>query len=65
MENAKKVYIENCTIFGKVLCTHCGSDGGLAYIQMSTRDMKDQWETVLCKACIKEIPSYHEENEND
>jgi len=56
----KQVLINNCTIYGKVLCTHCGSDTNLAHINMVTNDLKDQWETTLCIDCIKEIPSYHD-----
>ena len=56
----KQVIIENCTIFCKVTCTHCGSETDLRYIEMTTNDLKDQWETVLCKECIKDIPSFHD-----
>jgi hypothetical protein len=56
----KQVIRENCSIFGRVTCTTCGSNTGLAYIEMTTNDLKDQWETILCSDCIKEIPSYHD-----
>jgi hypothetical protein len=56
----KQVIIENCTTFHKIVCAHCGSDNDLREIQMMTYDMKDSWETVLCKDCIKDIPSYHD-----
>jgi hypothetical protein len=54
----KQVIIENCTTFRKIVCTTCGSDNDLREIEMLTNDMKDQWETVLCLDCIKDIPSF-------
>lgn len=65
MKNPKTVYIENCTFYGRVLCTQCGSNTDLSYVQMMTRDMKDQWETVICRSCIQDIPSFDEETEEE
>lgn len=61
MKDPKKIYIENCTLYGRVQCTHCGSNTELAYIGLCTQDLKEQHETVLCKQCIKDIPSVHDD----
>jgi hypothetical protein len=56
----QKVIIENCTIYGKLVCSQCGKDTALRKIQLVTNDLKDQWEDILCFKCIKDIPSYDE-----
>lgn len=61
MLQPKKVYIENCTIYGRVQCTHCGSHTDIFHVEMITQDLKDQWETTICKECLKDLPSVHED----
>lgn len=61
-------YKENTIIFGKVLCTHCGSDTELIHIEMTIADPDkpwNSWETIICRDCYKDLPSIENEKESD
>lgn len=60
-DDGNKVYIENCTIFGRVCCSRCGSNTDLFHIEKRTKDMKHAWEEFNCKPCLQEIPNTPEE----
>jgi hypothetical protein len=64
MSREGKVYRENVVIFGKVQCTHCGINTDLLHVEMSVVDSIrpwNSWDTIICKDCLHNLPSYEEE----
>lgn len=54
-----KIYKEDVIVFGKCLCTWCGSSFDLIHIEISPirKDEKIQsQDTVICLECFKDIP---------
>lgn len=62
-EENKTIYKEDIIIFGKVLCTWCGSFSDLMYIEVSKIKPKIHFDTVICRECYKDIPHYEESEE--
>jgi formylmethanofuran dehydrogenase subunit E len=47
--------IDNFIIFGKIECHHCGSN-----VELFNTETPDYETRILCKDCLKEIPTYDE-----
>jgi len=63
-------YKENAIVFGKVICTHCGSDTELLHVELSALSISkpiDSWDTIICRECFGKLPSLQdmEEEEGD
>lgn len=58
-------YKDDAVIFGKVLCTHCGSDTDLMYVELNAYDGKEfhTHNTELCRECYRALPTREEEEE--
>lgn len=55
-----KIYKEDVIVFGKCLCTWCGSSFDLIHIEVSKirKDQKpESFDTVICLECFKDIPN--------
>jgi hypothetical protein len=62
-------YKDYAIVFGKVLCTHCGSDSELLHVELSAlKVIGDEikvksYETTICKPCYKDLPEREDDNE--
>ena len=57
--NDETTFKEDVIIFGKVLCTWCGSNCELIHIEVSKirNDKKpESYDTIICKECFKDLP---------
>lgn len=56
-----KTHKEDIIIFGKCLCTWCGSNTDLIHIEVS-KIIKDKatevYDTVICRECYRELPDH-------
>jgi hypothetical protein len=63
-----KIYKDETTIFGRVVCTHCGINTNLLYVELSwlteNFGVKSS-ETVLCRDCWEDLPTLEDETENE
>lgn len=54
-------YKEDIIIFGKVVCTWCGSQKDLMHIEVSkirVNKVPEIHDTVICKECFNELPDH-------
>jgi hypothetical protein len=62
-------YKNDSIVFGKVLCTHCGSDSELLHVELSALKVIgnykkiESYETTLCKPCYRRLPEREDNNE--
>jgi hypothetical protein len=57
-------YKNDAIVFGKALCTYCGSDCELLHVELSTQNQDTKkissHETLLCRTCYSELPDREE-----
>lgn len=52
------IYKENCTVFGRVTCTSCGTNTDLIHIEKQIlKPTISTFEDTICLDCWKEMPS--------
>lgn len=62
------VYKESTTVFGKVVCTHCGRTEDLMHVEMSAIHSSrpyNSFETIICKDCFNDLPSLKNSTKNE
>jgi len=52
------IYKENCTVFGRVICTSCGINTNLIHIEKQIlKPVMETFDDIVCLDCWKEMPS--------
>jgi hypothetical protein len=58
-----KIYKEDIIIFGRAICTWCGSRTDLIHVEVSkvrANKKPESYDTIICKDCFKDLPDNSE-----